>query len=261
MRVQKMAVRKKVGNLVNSSKENRVKRAVFLTAGQGTRMRPITDKIPKPLVSVNGIRFIDTLIEAVLAADIREIYLVCGYLAEKFLPLTRKYPMIKLIGNPDYMTANNISSVVAAGELICNAYIIEGDLFLRRKELITPFQTESNYLTIPVDKTADWCFYTDSDGYIERMTVGGQNCEQMVGISYWTEEDGRRLATYAKKIYDDPTKRNLYWDEIALSEYLTEFRIKTRHCSREDVIEVDTLAELQALDKSYLNIGGNGNDS
>ncbi|MBR2615149.1 MAG: winged helix-turn-helix transcriptional regulator, partial [Clostridia bacterium] len=54
----------------------RVKRAVFIAAGFGSRMVPITLNTPKPLVRVNGTRIIDTLLDAVTAAGIEEIYVV-----------------------------------------------------------------------------------------------------------------------------------------------------------------------------------------
>ena len=51
----------------------RVKRAVFVAAGFGSRMVPITLNTPKPLVRVNGTRIIDTLLDAVVEAGIPEI--------------------------------------------------------------------------------------------------------------------------------------------------------------------------------------------
>jgi CTP:phosphocholine cytidylyltransferase-like protein len=60
------------------------------------------------------------------------------------------------------------------------------------------------------------------------------------------------LAQRAKELYADEHNRQLYWDEIALDRFLPEFAIKTRECQQEDIIEIDTLAELQALDSSYL---------
>lgn len=57
----------------------RVKRAILMAAGFGSRMVPITLNTPKPLVRVKGVRIIDTLLDALLAADITEIYVVRGY--------------------------------------------------------------------------------------------------------------------------------------------------------------------------------------
>lgn len=43
---------------------NKVKRAIIMAAGLGTRMKPVTLETPKPLIKVNGIRMIDTVIDA-----------------------------------------------------------------------------------------------------------------------------------------------------------------------------------------------------
>ena len=65
----------------------KTKRAVFIAAGFGSRLRPVTNEIPKPLVKVNGVRIIDTLIDGVMSAGVEEIYVVCGYLKEQFAVL------------------------------------------------------------------------------------------------------------------------------------------------------------------------------
>ena len=229
----------------------KVERAVLLAAGRGSRLAPLTDRVPKPLVRVHGERIVDSLLNAVVAAGIEEIYLVRGYRGDDFDVLPEKYPMLRFIENPDFSGANNISSVYAAGNLIRNAYILESDLWLRNPALISSYQESSNYLAVPVAETDDWCFFTGGDGIIRRMSVGGKDCEQMVGISYWSEEDGLRLAKRTAELYRRPEKRQLYWDQVALEEYLPEFRVKTRHCQREDVIEIDTLEELREIDASY----------
>ena len=108
----------------------KVKRAIFLAAGFGTRMIPITFNTPKPLVRVHGIRIIDRLIDACLAADIQDIYIVRGYLGETFDQLLYKYPMIKFIENPMYNEANNISSALVARYLFPNAYVLKADMLL-----------------------------------------------------------------------------------------------------------------------------------
>ena len=80
----------------------RVKRAVFVAAGFGSRMVPITLNTPKPLVRVNGTRIIDSLLDAVVEAGIPEIVIVRGYLGEQFDQLLYKYPNIRFVENPIY---------------------------------------------------------------------------------------------------------------------------------------------------------------
>ena len=113
-----------------------VKRAIFIAAGFGSRLAPITFNTPKPLVRVHGVRIIDRLIDACIQAGIEEIYIVRGYLAEQFDQLLYKYPNIKFLENPVYNEANNISSSLVARHLLSNAYVFEADLLISNPAII-----------------------------------------------------------------------------------------------------------------------------
>ncbi len=228
----------------------RVKRAVIIAAGFGSRMVPITLNTPKPLVRVKGKRIIDSLLDAITAVGIPEIYIIRGYLGEQFDQLLYKYPNIRFVENKHYNEANNILSVVCAGNLVENAYIMEADLLLSNPKLIRRYQYSTNYLGIPVDKTDDWCFYIDN-GSVKKMSIGGVNCYQMVGISYWTQEDGEKLARHAREVYDAPGGKERYWDQVPLEYHLSDYTVAVRPCKKEDIVEIDTFNELKAIDPTY----------
>ncbi|HYV27871.1 MAG TPA: nucleotidyltransferase family protein [Candidatus Eisenbacteria bacterium] len=57
-------------------------KAVILAAGKGTRMRQLTDELPKPMLEVQGKPILEHIIEGLAAAGIREVFIVTGYRAE-----------------------------------------------------------------------------------------------------------------------------------------------------------------------------------
>ena len=228
----------------------RVKRAVFLAAGFGSRLMPITLNTPKALIRIKGKRIVDSLLDAVVAVGIREIYVVRGYLGDQFTQLLTKYPDVVLIDNPLYMETNNISSTLAARRYLGNAYVFETDLLLYNPALVTKYQYRSNYLGIPVERTDDWCLQTKK-GIVTKIGIGGINCHQIVGISYWNEEDGERLGRQLEEDFNAPGGKERFWDQVPLENHIADYKVGVRDCRFEDVCEIDTLADLQKLDGTY----------
>lgn len=228
----------------------KVRRAIFIVAGMGERLIPITLNTPKPLVKVHGVRIIDRLIDACLAADIEEIFVVRGYLGEQFDLLLRKYPTLKFIDNPLFNEANNISSAKLAAHLMSRAYVLEGDLLLYNPALIRKYEFAPNFLGIQMARSDDWCFDVE-DGVIVKQKVGGLNCWQEVGISFWDETSAAHLAEDLPKAFDLPGGRELYWDEVPLKIFADRYRVEVRPCTKADVVEIDTFGELKAIDRAY----------
>ena len=228
----------------------RAKRAIFIAAGFGSRLVPITFNTPKPLVRVHGQRIIDGLIDACLDAGINEIYIVRGYLAEQFDQLLYKYPMIRFLENPVYNEANNISSAMVARYMLSNAYVFEADLLISNPKIITKYHYTSDFLAIKKDRTDDWCFIV-KDGVIVEEKVGGLDCCQMVGISYWNEEDGHKLSDDIKMTYEQPGGKERYWEQVPLVFCKKHYKVEVRECQENDIIEIDTFRELKAIDKTY----------
>lgn len=228
-----------------------VKRAVFIAAGFGSRLVPVTLNTPKPLVRVNGTRIIDTLLDACIKVGINEIYIVRGYLAEQFDQLLYKYPMIKFLENPSYNEANNISSAMVARYLMQNAYIFESDLLIANPDIITKYHYHSDVLGIWKERTDDWCLDVDKDGNVKEEKVGGLNTYQMVGVYYFNAADGAKLAGHIEQAYNAPGGKERYWETVPNQVFKGEYKIAVRPCKDEDIVEIDTFRELKAIDKTY----------
>lgn len=227
----------------------RVKRAVFLAAGIGSRLLPVTLNTPKPLVRVQGKRIIDGLLDQVIALGVGEIYIVRGYLGEQFDQLKSKYPTIQFLENPIYNESNNISSAICARYLLSNAYVFEADLILA-PGLLKPYHFTSTFLACHGDRVDDWCFKV-KDGFITDELLGDYDAWRNCGVSYWSEMDGKRLAEHIELAYESPGGKELFWEQVPLHVYSGSYQVAVQPCSERDVIEIDTYKELKNADSTY----------
>ena len=231
----------------------KVKRAVFLAAGFGSRMMPITVNTPKPMVRVHGKRIIETIIDAVLAAGINEIYIVRGYLGEQFDLLLKKYPMIRFIENPEFDGTGTISSFYYARDYLMNAYILESDLVVVNPKVIRKYHYTSDFLGSKTDETDDWYLKTNSDGSICEIGIGGKgnNLYKLIGMSFWNAEDGSSLAVDIKEAYEAPDGKKLPMSYVPFRIYKEKYNVSILPCNAGDVVEIDSFAELQEFDNVY----------
>ena len=227
------------------------KRVIFLAAGFGSRLRPATINVPKPMVRVKGTPIICSAIEAALQAGIEEIYIVRGYLGECFQQLLEKYPQIRLVDNPDYETANNISSAMQVRHLMQNAYVMEADLLINNPAVFKKYHYTSNCLGVPVEKTDDWCVISEN-GIAKQLVKGANHCHHLFSIYYMSAEDGVKLPAHLEETYQSEGGRDLFWDITPMNRYNEQYHIEVRECSFADISEIDTYKELQMLDSDYM---------
>ena len=228
----------------------RVKRAIFLAAGFGSRLVPVTLSTPKPLIQVNGNRLIDRLIDAVIDAGIEEVVIVRGYLKDSFEALRVKYPQIRFIDNDGYNKANNISSAYLIRDILDNALVLESDLLLYNSKIIRKYEYRSMYMGIPMAESDDWILETEGDLIVD-IGITGTNTNQMVGISYWNQDDAKTLSEDLKRAFESENGKQLYWDEVALRYNHEKYKIYLRKVTLEDIVEIDTFAELCEIDERY----------
>lgn len=227
-------------------------KAIIMAAGKGKRMRPLTLKTPKPLVEVNGARMIDTVIRGLYLNKITEIYVVTGYLKEQFRPLETEYPGLRLIENPYYDDYNNISSLYAAREHIGGSLIIDGDQMIYNPDVLSPAFERSGYNAVWTDKPTDEWLMTVKEGIVTGCSrTGGSHGWQLYSISRWSEDDGERLRRHIEIEFEENKNRQIYWDDVAMFCYPSEYRLGIREMKETDVKEIDGLDELAAVDASY----------
>lgn len=106
-------------------------KAVILAAGRGSRIKPLSDNIPKSLLKINGKSILQTNIETIKSCGIHDIVIVKGYKAELI-----NFPGIRYYVNENYKdTEQLVSFFCAKNEMDKPLVLLFGDVLFRKSVL------------------------------------------------------------------------------------------------------------------------------
>lgn len=126
-----------------------MKNAIILAAGKSNRFAPFTYERPKGLFRVKGEVLIERQLEQLKAAGITEIYIVVGYMKEKFFYLEERYG-VKLLVNNTFAAKGNLYSLYVARQFLRDSYICCADHYFTEN----PFLEEN-----PLNQSYRACMY------------------------------------------------------------------------------------------------------
>ncbi|NFS28531.1 CTP--phosphocholine cytidylyltransferase [Clostridium botulinum] len=230
-------------------------RAILVAAGMGTRLRPLTNTIPKSLVEVNGISLLERQIINLKEIGIDEIVVLTGYLHEKFDGLVKKYDLVKIV-NDKYDVYNNIYTMYLAKEYLQDTFVIDADNYINKKFLPRNRPENSEYYSACKENIdGEWILRYDENNKLQRVDIGKEGQEPsyiMSGASYWSEKDGKFIAQKLKEKVEHGDFKNLYWDDIVV-ENLKDLDVYVNKIGSNDIFEIDSLKDLEYL-KNKLSI-------
>lgn len=234
-------------------------RAFILAAGIGSRLRPITDNVPKCMVEVCGEKIIDRQITALINAGIKEIFVVGGYkfdVLKKHLRL--KFPHVTLIENADYLKNNNMYSV-----FLTKKFAIGHDCIYMNADVFV----DSSYIKILVDSNYENTILAQKDRYEDENMKICFNGKKIYSISkqidkyssFATSIDMYKFSkSFILKWFDiisnyiiDKKIINL-WNEVSINDMFEFFDVFPTLIDNK-WFEIDTLDDLNKAEELFKN--------
>ena len=227
---------------ITEFKQKTPQRAVILAAGFGMRMVPINTEMPKGLLEVNGEALIERIIKQLHEVGIKEIYVVVGFMKEKYEYLIDEYG-VELIVNADYAAKNNLHSVKLVKEHLENAYIIPCDIWCDRN----PFHRHELYSWYMVSDLVDNESNVRVNRKMELVTVpenSGGNA--MIGICYLVREDADIVTKRIEELCKNQRYDGAFWEEALYNKDRMIVAARVVHSA--DVVEINTYEQLREID-------------
>ncbi len=226
----------------NELKLKSPQRAIILAAGFGMRMVPINMETPKALVEIKGEVLIERTIRQLHAAGIREIYIVVGFMKEKFEYLIDKFG-VELIVNPEYAQKNNLHSMKKVLPYLENVYIIPCDIWCKEN----PYHAEELYSWYMVSEQKDSESTVRVNRKMELVQCSAtETGNRMVGISYLTGNEAAIVRENIENMCLDSRFDGVFWEETLYRE--SRMVVAARVVPTEDAIEINTYEQLRELD-------------
>lgn len=223
-------------------REKAPQRAVILAAGFGMRMVPINMEMPKGLLEVNGEPLIERLIRQLHEVGIREIYVVVGFMKERYEYLIDEYG-VELVVNADYAAKNNLHSVNLVADHLENAYVLPCDIWCDRN----PFRQYELYSWYMVSDLVD----NESTVRVNRKqelvsvpVASGGNA--MIGICYLLREEAETVRGRIAELCANPRYDSAFWEEALLCK--GHMIVDARVVHSTDVVEINTYEQLREID-------------
>lgn len=218
--------------------------AIILAAGMGTRLRPLTNEIPKCLVKVSGVPMVERQIQYLHEAGITDITLVSGYKAEKLDYLKTQFG-VDIVFNERYDTCNNIYSLYKVLDRFGDTWIVEGDVFMNKNCFTKDIHQSTYFAKYHEHYENEWGLETDENGRLVNIHIGNGHGFVMSGISYWTQSDAEKIVSMLYNVIHNKDYSKMFWDDTV---YLMYQELSLMVIRFDELYEIDNEKEIRQVE-------------
>lgn len=228
------------------------KNAIILAAGKSTRFAPFTYEKPKGLFRVKGEVLIERQVEQMIEAGVEEVYIVVGYMKEKFFYLERKYPQVHLVVNNKFGTKGNLYSLYVAKDYLKNSYLSYADYYFEENPFLNDNPDNVSYHAGMYHEGKFNMFSADcSDAnVITRVDMGGKDQFELVGHAYFNETFSGLLKAYLEAEINDFRVSSLFWEEF-FERHILQLTLFAKPFESGQIREFNSIDDLREFDSDF----------
>ena len=209
-------------------------RVIILAAGQGARLRPLTDSKPKCMVELDNKPLIKYQLDLFEKFNIKDVNVVTGYLEEKI-----DFDGVRKFYNPKFDSTNMVSTLFCASELFDgedDILISYGDI-VYNDNVFNAIQKSNEQINVVIDK--NWREYwearmddplrdvetlkIDESGNIKELGKKPSSYKDIEGQYIGLIKIRRDVVKQIKNYYKNLDKRALYDSNNYENMYMTSF--------------------------------------
>jgi 2,3-bisphosphoglycerate-independent phosphoglycerate mutase len=245
--------------------ENKIKKAVILVAGFGSRLKPFTDEMPKCLTEINGRPILIETLDMLERNGIEEAVIVVGYLGDIVIDkIGKKFRHMKVsyIWNKIFDKTNSMYSVwLARNYLEKGAILIEGDTIFKESLIKSALETEEDKAYWILDKftkkyNGSMSIANEEGRIIDLKIVREQlrdykdNYFKSTGVLKITPKYGK---LFSKWLDEDVQKGNIdiYYD-LVIAKHLKDYPIYVHDITGQTKwAEIDDFSDLRQAEEIF----------
>jgi len=229
-------------------------KAIILSAGQGRRLLPLTESMPKCLLPVSDKPVLAWQIDALLAVGINDITIITGFQVTLIEALLQhryaNHPKIKILFNPFYEVADNLASCwIARAEMDGDFLLLNGDTMIEPALLGKVLNSEPAPITLSVDDkdtydADDMKVQLDTARWVKQVSKivpPHQVNAESIGLIYFREQGAHMFRNAVEEALRHPAELKSWYlsiiDRLAKQHLVNSCSIKGSRWCEIDFIE------------------------